>query len=87
MRNNSRRLFSKIVLAIIAAVILLQFYGMMNVRSPIAESYICFDKIVETDSENYSHLKVDPQVDLESIQTLIEEYPWPRPMERILRYW
>ena len=87
MGNNSRRLFSKMVLAIIAAVILLQFYGMMNVRSPIAEFYICFDKIVETDSENYSHLKVDPQVDLESIQTLIEGYPWPRPMERILRYW
>ena len=85
MGNCSRRLFCKIVLALIAAVLLLQLYGMMNVRSHKDESYVYFDKIVEKDSENNSHLKVDPQVNLESIQTLIEGYPWPRPMERILR--
>ena len=78
MGNSSRRLFSKTILALIAAVLLLQHYGIMNVRSTKAESYVYFDKIVETDSENNSQLKVDPQVDLESIQTLLYTTANPR---------
>ena len=63
MRSSIRRPYAYFTMVLIAVVLLIQFYGAVNAKSPKAGYYTIYGEIVEADPGEDPHMKVNPLFD------------------------